>query len=117
MLDGVRQDRSDYVEVRAHLARVRHVYSKRQGGADHRIVGNGPQGLLEDLLCERKARPDVDAARQVGADTPERRRSVEVSPREVEAVSGLEHSLHQRLLFSALRDISSAVVPGLIAQR
>src|SRR4029453_1284827 len=117
MLDGVRQYRRDHVDVRAQLRLVGHVYPERQRGANHWIVGDGPQGLLHELLREREARPDMDAESQVGAHAPERRRSMEVSTREVEAISRLQHRLHKGRFFSPFLNISFAVAPSLIAQR
>src|SRR5687767_8957652 len=117
MPDGVRQYGRDHVEVRAHLAQVGYVHSQRQRSADHGVIVERSQGLLDELLSQRITSPHVDAESQVGAYAAKRRRSVEVSARKIEAVSRLEHRLDERRLLGPLLNVGLPVVPGLVTQR
>jgi len=80
-----------------------------------RLFADGPQSLLHQLLREREAGPDMDAKSQVSAHPAERRRSVQISAREIEAVARFQHRLDQRWFFSPFLNVSLAVAPRLIA--
>ncbi len=103
----------DHLEVRGERVGVGHVDAQREGAAQLRVVGQArEQGLQQGVAGD-----DVDADGQVRGDLALRGRGVQVSPRQVQRVAGVQHLVEEGLLGGAGADGGGVVVPGLGAQR
>ena len=115
--EHVDQTSADHVQILGEVGRIGQVDAERKRCPRVRIVGQGPQSQLDELLGQSVPRPAVHAEGEVGAHSAEGRRRMQEAAREIERVTGPQHRVDDRFLSRAPLDRTAPVGPGLMAQR
>ena len=95
---------------------VQPFYAQWQCTAHLGIVAELCQRGLSEVFGQRVAGPAVDAKREVDGDFALRLGGMQPATRQVEGITGLQHSVDVSLVLRGLGDGGATVGPGLITQ-